>query len=172
MQYSVLDRSVFHVYDFLGYRVDDRGFVERPNGSIVSVCIREAVEGHPLYVFSIRHGVVRYPQTVFVHKLVAYQKFGLRAFDPNVVIRHLNGNSLDNSWNNIEIGSQRLNSLDIPLERRIALARHAASFQRSITSDEARLIRETKPPLSEVMARFGVSKSTASYIRSGRTYKD
>ncbi|WP_430794437.1 HNH endonuclease [Bacillus thuringiensis] len=45
------------------------------------------------------------------HRIIAYLKYGETAFEAECV-RHLNDNSLDNSWDNIEIGSLYDNHLD------------------------------------------------------------
>ena len=53
------------------------------------------------------------------HRLQAYQKYGDKLYENGIVVRHLNGNSLDNSFNNIAIGTYRDNTMDIPKEIRI-----------------------------------------------------
>lgn len=58
----------------------------------------------------------------------AYQKFKDKIYEDNIVVRHLNGNSLDNTFNNIGIGSQSENMFDRPREERIKHGRLAASF--------------------------------------------
>ena len=50
--------------------------------------------------------------TVLVHKLQAYQKFGEAMFEFNIVVRHMNDNSLHNNWENIELGTQIENMRD------------------------------------------------------------
>jgi hypothetical protein len=50
--------------------------------------------------------------TVLVHKLQAYQKFGEEALKWGIVIRHLNDNSLQNDWHNLELGTQAENMQD------------------------------------------------------------
>ena len=42
----------------------------------------------------------------------AYQKFGNLIFQDNIQVRHLNNNSQDNSWDNIEIGTAKENAMD------------------------------------------------------------
>jgi len=56
--------------------------------------------------------------TVFVHRLVAYQKYGNHLFDFECV-RHLDGNKLNNQPENISVGSMSQNMLDIPVKKRI-----------------------------------------------------
>lgn len=48
----------------------------------------------------------------YVHKLQAYQKFGEEMFEVGIVVRHMNDVSLDNSYGNIEIGTQLQNMMD------------------------------------------------------------
>ena len=48
------------------------------------------------------------------HRLQAYQKYGDKLFEDGIVVRHLNGNKLDNSCNNIAIGTSKDNAMDIP----------------------------------------------------------
>lgn len=52
------------------------------------------------------------------HRLQAYQKYGYKLFEDGIVVRHLNGNPLDNSWHNIAIGTSKDNSMDRPKEKR------------------------------------------------------
>lgn len=49
---------------------------------------------------------------VLLHKLQAYQKFGSIALNSELVVRHLNDNSLHNNWDNIELGTQADNMAD------------------------------------------------------------
>ena len=39
-------------------------------------------------------------------------KFGDRIFEKGLLVRHLDGNSLNNSWDNLELGNQQQNMLD------------------------------------------------------------
>jgi len=55
---------------------------------------------------------------VKVHQLQAYQKFGQEMFQQGIQVRHLNGDKLDNSWDNIAIGTASENQMDIPAELR------------------------------------------------------
>ena len=55
---------------------------------------------------------------VKVHRLVAYQKFGNAIFEKGIEVRHLNGNKLDFSFENISIGTAKENNQDKPIEQR------------------------------------------------------
>jgi len=45
-------------------------------------------------------------------------------FENGIVVRHLNGNPLDNTFINIEIGTESENRMDIPIEKRRAQISH------------------------------------------------
>lgn len=49
---------------------------------------------------------------VYEHRVVALKKFGAQIFENKIVVRHINGNKLDNSPDNIMIGSQNDNIKD------------------------------------------------------------
>lgn len=52
------------------------------------------------------------------HRLQAYQKYGDMLYGDGILVRHLNGNPLDNSFDNIALGSHRDNAMDIPKDIR------------------------------------------------------
>jgi len=58
-------------------------------------------------------------------RLQAYQKFGNLIYVEGTVVRHLNSDRGDDSWDNIAIGTQSQNLMDMPKEDRIKKARHA-----------------------------------------------
>jgi len=61
-----------------------------------------------------------------VHRLQALQKYGYEAMNKEgIVVRHLNSKKDDNSWDNIAIGSQADNLLDVPTLERIEQGRVA-----------------------------------------------
>ena len=48
-----------------------------------------------------------------IHRLQAFQKFGMKMFEPGIEVRHLNNNNYDNSWDNIALGTRSENMLDL-----------------------------------------------------------
>lgn len=78
---------------------------------------------------------------VMVHRLQAYQKFGNKIYEEGVVVRHLDGNKLNNSYANIEIGTSIDNSLDKPKEVRLQASKKASSY---ITKYTIELINKIK----------------------------
>jgi hypothetical protein len=93
---------------------------------------------------------------------MAYQKYGELLFAADCV-RHLNGNSLDNSYDNIEIGSWSDNMMDIPKEIRV---RRSVKYK---NIDEIRNYYNNCKSYKETMERYGISsKGTLYHILKNR----
>jgi len=152
-----------------GYRVRD-GKLYNPEGKELNPYLNPKGTGY--YQFSIRWntGGRGFPSrhTVFVHHLIAYQKYGKKAFAAGMQIRHLDNNSINNSYSNISIGSASDNSMDRPPEDRYAHAVRAATDRRLFTDaevDEIRRLHADGWTYSKLMEEFGISsKGTMSHI--------
>lgn len=107
--------------DRRGYHCDEQGNIYNPLWK--KIAAYDYSRGY--LAFSIRHEgeVVKIP----VHRFVAFQKIGEVALFDHVQVRHLDGNKKNNSWPNLDIGTQRENSLDIPYHIRVQRATHAAN---------------------------------------------
>lgn len=95
-----------------GYRINVDGVVTNPYGKIIKGSVYDnyqkfSVRTKTTSSFPVRH-----------HKFQAYIKYGDKIFDKGIVVRHLNGDSLDNSYNNIAIGTQSENMMDRDEESR------------------------------------------------------
>jgi len=96
----------------------ERGFRVTKNGCLIGLRRRRvgSINNDGYETTTILNNNKRiYIQT---HRLQAYQKYGDKLFEDGIVVRHLNGNKLDNSWNNIAIGTPKDNTMDIPKEIR------------------------------------------------------
>ena len=114
-----------------GYRISESGEIINPKGLVLNGNINNNYKG-----FGIRwYGKVSY---CLVHRLHAFQKYGEKLFEEGIVVRHLNGNSLDNSYENLVIGTYQQNSLDVPASVRMSAALHATSFVRKYDKEEVR----------------------------------
>jgi hypothetical protein len=141
-----------------GYSVDKDGKVFNKDGQEIS--IGKSKKGY--LSFNIRLEKGSNPTRSFVHRLQAYQKFGDKIFETGIVVRHLNGISTDNSYDNIGIGTYSENSLDVPKEKRIKLSSKA-----NLKYNHEAIINDKKNGLSfsEIMAKHGISsKGTISFI--------
>ena len=103
-----------------------------------------------------------------VHRLQAYQKYGDNLYKEGILVRHLNGNSKDNSWDNIVIGTASDNRMDIPEQSRISYATHASSFVKKYDNDVIKEYHKTSKSYKETMDKFNISsKGTLHYILKG-----
>lgn len=99
------------------------------------------------------------------HRLQAYQKYGDKLYNPGIVVRHVNGNQLDASWENILIGTGSDNMMDIPENIRIKRAAYASSFIKKHNHQEIRSYHEKCKSYKATMDKFGItSKGTLHYI--------
>ena len=162
-----------------GYRLNEDGDLISPKGKALVSKVRKfkrklgkSVHTQRYKVFSVyipNYGTV----TVLCHRLGAYQKFSKRVFEKGVLVRHLNGNSLDNSLSNLALGTVVDNRMDIPPEvrRRASLI---ASRQRRRFSDEIisqiRHDREAGMTYSQIGTKYQASKSTLSYLFNKASY--
>jgi hypothetical protein len=100
-----------------------------------------------------------------VHRLQAYQKFYDKMFVKDIVVRHLNGNPLDNSWDNIGIGTASENQMDIKQEIRISRATYASSFLKKHNHEEISEFHKNKNSYKLTMEKFNISsKGTLFFI--------
>lgn len=140
-----------------GYRVIDNK-VFSPKGKCLSLKLTGTKTKY--YSFSIRNSNNEC-SPIMVHKLLAYQKFGDGVFE-HETIRHLDGNSLNNTESNLALGTQLENILDIPLEKR-----RQKSSNANKKYNHAEIVKSYKDGYTykDIMERFGISsKGTVSFI--------
>lgn len=151
-----------------GYRVVD-GDVWHPNGER-PVRLRLNPAGYQR--FGVHSRTRRLKGPVLVHRLAAWQKFGEALFHAKLV-RHLDGNRLNNAPENLALGTDRDNFMDQPPPARRARARRAASGRRKLTQEQAEQLRrdrEAGATYAVLMERYGITKAAVSYIVNGKTY--
>jgi len=160
-----------------------RGYRVLKNGDLVSplkrVLSRKNVNSNGYQQFSLpwknRAGTKKKFVNVLAHHLLVYQKYGEEALKSGVQVRHLNENRTDNSWDNIAVGSQSDNMMDRPPEKRIRIAKLAASRLRALSLEEAQQLIDDRAAGSTyrtLRVKYCVSKSTVSYLINGKTYPE
>lgn len=102
------EEVIRHFYN-KGYRVINNQLVDE-NGSFKKSSIKN---GYMCY------GTRLYNKNVHLkhHRLLAYELFGEDIFKKGIVVRHINGNRLDNYPENIKIGTTRDNYYDMTPEQ-------------------------------------------------------
>lgn len=148
----------------VGYLVEPDGTVFSPHGSPMRT---RNDSGYARFNVNLPSSVepdrTKRTLAVYVHKLMAYQKFGTACFGKGIHVRHLNGDSLDNSAENIAIGNQSDNMMDQPKSIRRARSLHAASFIKKLTPPKVLAIkadRKSGMSYAEIMQKHGLAKST------------
>lgn len=156
---SKVNRAVVCAFN-KGYRVREDGVVVNPKGGVAKVYITN--KGYKKFNIRLNSKEVF---LVYVHKLCAYQKYGDIVFQADCV-RHLDGNSLNNCPDNIEIGTQKDNMRDMPKEVRQKKAEYATSFVRKYNKNEVRVFfKQNGSSYRKTMNHFGMtSKGTLWFI--------
>ncbi len=148
------------------FEAKKKGYYVHNNGNVFSsrkqISLRKAQER---YHFTIRYYGQR--TTIAVHKFVGYLKYGDEIFKDGIVVRHLDGNSLNNSWENIGIGTHSDNMMDIPKTIRIKKAINASKKIRKFSDAEVQEIlkdRKSGMTFEKICEKYNTSKSTLSYF--------
>lgn len=153
-----------------GYTIDINGNVFNPKGKKLRLYTHTLKNGYSRKEVAIRHKDVKFQ--LLVHRLQAYLKFGEIIFEEAVQVRHLDGNSLNNSWDNIEIGTCSENRLDMSDEIRKEISFKAIRQKQNNSRpyEQRCLIYEDLKngvPYSEIMKKHNVSsKGTLSFMKN------
>ena len=141
-----------------GYVVTEEGKLLNPKGEEIG-----SINNTGYIKTSIR--VNKKKVSFMSHRLQAFQKYGDKLYDKGVEVRHKNGNPLDNSWNNILIGTHSENMQDIPEQIRIKKAKHAASFLKKHNKEKIQKFHKENKSYKLTMEKFNISsKGTLWHI--------
>lgn len=165
-------KIVMYAYDS-GYRVSEDGEkVTSPTGDVRKLGVNE--DGY--LFFGVRNRTLGINGPCRVHHLAALQWFDHdEVTKDGIHIRHLDGNSRNNARENLALGTPQQNSMDRPEEERKKHAKVAASYLKKLSDDQVRELRRARKAgasYKELQARFGLTKSTVSYIVNRKTYTD
>lgn len=156
-----MGKSKFHKNEILA---EEKGYVILKNGIVNGPVKKDIGSVHQGYrMFKIRvNGSLK---NVMIHRYQAYHKFGEKIYEKGMVVRHLNGDSLDNSYSNIGIGTESDNFMDIPKDERVRRARHASSFVTKYKHDDVIEFYNKCRSYKKTMEEFGItSKGTLNFI--------
>lgn len=160
-----------------GYSLDKNGVVFNKNGKTV-IGYNKRLKNYISKEICIKHNGKSI--NIVVSRIQAYQKYGEKMFEKGIVVRHLNGNSTDNSWDNIKIGSQSDNMMDIPDEIRILKSKNATrKRQDSIRTLEERYaiykdLLDMRLSMRGIMIKHNISSyGTIFYMKNkSQEYKE
>lgn len=169
MVLSKINKFVIYAYD-RGYRIVNNK-VLNPNGKILKTWTHSNVGDCKYKSFNIV--VNKEKSNIPVHKLVAYEKYGKRMFGDGILVRHLDGNSLNNNHDNILIGNVYDNRNDIKREVRRTLAINASKKLRRFTDEEVIMIKKDRAngmTYKLLCEKYNTIKSTLSYLFNHASY--
>jgi len=163
---SKMSKILLRVYRD-GYRVSKDGIPHNPLGKKLI----GGVNSKGYHTISVKVG--KKTCGLSVHCLQAYQKFGDSIFDDEIEVRHFNSDKLDNSWDNIGIGTHSENMMDAPSDARIKTAFKAASVRRRFSDSQIKEIRKRRvggDSLKSIAKDFKTSKGHISEIINRKIY--
>jgi hypothetical protein len=141
--------------DGRGYTMTKEGQILRPDGRVIVGSVTNG--GYRKFSFRDKK---HKSYAVKFHRFQAYFKYGDKAFEEGVVTRHLDENPANNYWDNIVIGSQSDNMMDIPKEKRILNASNPQHNHQDIIDDHNKGLN-----YRELMEKYDItSKGTISFI--------
>jgi hypothetical protein len=155
-----------------GYRVSEDGALISPSGFELSDSYKNQ-KGYRM--FNMRLPGEAGNTSVPVHQLAAFQKYGDKAIEEGVEVRHLDDNKENNSPKNLLIGTRSQNMMDRSEEVRRRCARKAARARRRLTNKQAQQLIEDRAAGSTYLGlveKYGIAKSTISYIVNGHMYPE
>lgn len=143
-----------------GYRVDSFGRMFNPKGKEVLGYVNN--KGYRKTTIRIENKFFG----LYFHRLQAFQKYGCSLFKDGIVVRHLDGNPLNNKYDNILIGTHQDNMLDIPSEIRMKKSLIATS-KRMVIHNHDEIIKDRREGMkySDIMVKYNIkSKGTISFL--------
>lgn len=148
-----------------GYRINNDGEITNPKGKVLKGYIWEKQPNLFYDTFNFRGTKVQ------VHHLIAFQKYGIEWLFGELLVRHKNDNSLDNSIDNIVLGTKYDNSMDMTPEKRKKSTEKANIALRLFSDDQIRIIRSSDKTYKQLSEEFNCSAVTIRFIKTKRTYK-
>lgn len=149
-----------------GYKMSKEGLCFAPNGKQVVGSVSSSGYVASAIRVNGKHSHFRF------HRLMGYIKFGDKIYEKGMQVRHLDGNPLNNSWANIEIGTQSENRYDMTEEARMRSALKATQKVKRYSDEDVIKMKEMHNngvPYSTIMKTFGISsKGTLSFIINKR----
>ena len=96
---------------------------------------------------------------ILAHRLQAYQKYGDRIYEDNILVRHLDGNCKNNSYSNIALGTNKENMLDRGRENVIKQALYASSFTKKYDNNSIKEYYNKTKSYKKTKDKFNIYSS-------------
>ncbi len=148
----MFNRNEKYAYE-RGYRVTFDGEMVNPEGKKVGYYSSTGYLMHKIRFGTSKEGKYK---RFLVSRWQAFQKYGEAIYCPGIVVRHLNWVKTDNSYDNIRIGNNRDNLLDIPKEDRVKNAIKASRKIAKYNVDEVRKYHNKVQSYKQTMEKFNI----------------
>ena len=156
-----------------GYRVVN-GQLLSPGGKPLAVTLKDGK--YQRFTLKISK---RDRRIIYVHRLVAYQKYGNKLFEKGIEVRHKDGNSFNNNNDNILLGTRSENQMDIPeserkqirLVGRKAAQKALRKFSRT-ELEEIRAYHSKVRSYKKTMEKFGITSKGSLHYMLNADYTD
>lgn len=157
---SMFNKNEIEAYN-RGYRMLNNGILLSPNSKKINGSITR--DGYYETGIRINGKTCKFR----LHRLQAYQKYNNKIYNNGIVVRHLNGNCKDNSYDNICIGTDKDNKMDMPKNKVLELAINASKYVTKYSNLDVIKIKEyyklTKS-YKKTMTEFGISSKGTLYF--------
>lgn len=144
-----------------GYTIDDNGNCYNPDGKSLN----------PFLTKNYLHVSIRLSKDktkiIKVHRIQAYKKYGSALYEPGIMVRHLDGNNVNNKVDNIAIGTNKDNQNDIPKDLRSKRSYNAGIKVNKYSKEFVEEIRNKHNngyTYRQITEEYNLPKSTISYI--------
>lgn len=148
-----------------GITVNKDGKAFNSNGKQIGF---QTKNGNYIYnIIKVRDPFDKKSIPVKIARLQAYQKYGDKIYESGMVIRHLDGNSTNDSYDNIKIGTYSENNLDIPPKQRQLNCLGSTKSTRKYSDELLIQIRKEKAEGArnfELCNKYNIPKSTMCHI--------
>ena len=142
----------------------NRGFILDIKNNVIGIRgipLKMSVNKKGYVVFSMR--IKKITKNVLYHRFIAYHKFGDKLFEKGICVRHLNGNQLDNSWDNIAIGTHSDNMMDRPKHVRQIISKMSNRKYSEEFIQALKLERLNGKTYSQLGKEFNIGRAMLSY---------
>jgi hypothetical protein len=151
------NKAIIEIFN-RGYRATSSGEILNPSGEIRKLGV---AKGYKRFTIRTKKDYVSIP----VHRFVAYQKFNSELFSSDIQVRHLDGNPLNNSFDNIAIGTASDNMMDKTPEIRLKMALNATQYVKKHNHEQIIQLYKKERSYKKVMEKFNIkSKGTLNFI--------
>jgi hypothetical protein len=151
------DEGMIAMYN-AGYKVVDEKLYN-PKGNPLKGGL--SWDGYPTVNYRYKGVVLK----IKIHRLHAYAIYGDKIFQSGIQVRHLDGNKLNFKKDNLALGTQDENAMDITYTKRVGRSKKGGD--REHQNKHAQVIEFSKSgaTISEIMSKFNIkARSTVTYI--------